>query len=73
MLRGVLGIPLLENKKVTKCPSHVFDRYEIHIQDFEDFLRDNHPFPVPVFPKMIKDEVPEIPKLKNKSRKIEGA
>ena len=33
---GVLGIPLLENRKVTKCPFHVFDRYEIHIQDFEE-------------------------------------
>ena len=38
MLRG---IPLLENKKFvgfTKCPFHVFDRSEIHIQDFVDFI-----------------------------------
>ena len=27
--------PLFENKKVTKSPSPVFDRYEIHAQDFE--------------------------------------
>ena len=26
-----------------------FDRYEIHIQDFEDFYGDLHHFPVPVF------------------------
>ena len=36
---GVLGIPLLENTKVTKFPFHVFDRYEINILDFEDLLR----------------------------------
>ena len=29
---GVLGIPSLENTKVTKYPFRVFDRYEIHIQ-----------------------------------------
>ena len=33
---GVLGISLLENGKVTKFAFHVFGRYEIHIQDFED-------------------------------------
>ena len=34
----MLGLPLPENMKVTKCSSHVFDRYEIHIQDFVDFI-----------------------------------
>ena len=34
----VLGVPLLENRKVTKLPFHIFDRYETHFQDFEDFV-----------------------------------
>ena len=33
-----LGIPLPENRKVTTFPFHVFDRYEIHIQAFVDFI-----------------------------------
>ena len=33
-----LGIPLPENRKVTKFPFHVFDRYEIHIQGFVHFI-----------------------------------
>ena len=34
--QGVLVVPLLENRKVTEFPFHVFDRYEIHIQDFQE-------------------------------------
>ena len=37
MLWGA-GNSLTWNAKTTKLPSHVFDRYEIHIQDFEDLL-----------------------------------
>ena len=33
-----LGIPLPENRKVTKMPFHAFDRYGIHIQAFVHFL-----------------------------------
>ena len=36
---GVLGIPLLENRKVGRFSFHVFyDRYEMHIQAFLDFI-----------------------------------
>ena len=64
---GLLGIPLLENKKgfkflgflvskksscfqtifvtyFTKLPFHVFDRYEININDFGDFSRESSSF-----------------------------
>ena len=44
----VLGIPLLENAKVTQLPFHVFDRYEIHIQDLKMFYEVLHHFPVHV-------------------------
>ena len=37
-VQGVLGIALLENRKVDKCQFHVFDQYEIHIQDLVDFI-----------------------------------
>ena len=48
--REAWGIPLLENTKLTKCSFHgFFDRYEINIQDFEDFYGDLHNFPVSVF------------------------
>ena len=40
----VLGIPLLENTKVTKFPVRVFDRHEIHIHDFEDCFRGSSSF-----------------------------
>ena len=43
MLR-VLGFPLLENTKVVKNPFHVFDRYEIHIQDRKDCLQGSSSF-----------------------------
>ena len=33
-----LGIPLPENRKVAKLPFHVFNRYEIHIQAFVNFI-----------------------------------
>ena len=36
---GVLGLPLLENQKVTTFPFHVFDSYETHIQYFWDFIK----------------------------------
>ena len=32
------GVPLLENRKVTRNPFHVFDRSEIHIQAFLDSI-----------------------------------
>ena len=35
---GVLVIPLLANRKVGKNSFHAFDRYEIHIQPFVDFI-----------------------------------
>ena len=35
---GMLVVPLLENRKVTKFSFHVFDRYEIHLQVFGDFI-----------------------------------
>ena len=35
---GVLGIPFLGKSKVSEFPFHVFDRYDTHIQDFEDIL-----------------------------------
>ena len=39
------GIPLFENRKLTKFPFHAFDRFEIHIQAFEDCLRGSSSFP----------------------------
>ena len=47
MLR-VLGIPLLENRTVTKFPFHVFDRYEIHIKDVEIVFWAIHHFPLQI-------------------------
>ena len=37
MLRGA-GISSPENTQVTKFQFHIFDGYEIHIQDFEETL-----------------------------------
>ena len=37
MLMGA-GVPLLENRKVGNFQFHVFDRYEIRIQVFVDFI-----------------------------------
>ena len=64
---GVLGSPSLENTKVTKCPFHVFDRYEIPIQDFEDCCTGIFIISwCPSSQKLIKDEVPKIcPKKQN--------
>ena len=33
-----MGIPLPENRKVTKLPFHDFDSYEIQIQASVDFI-----------------------------------
>ena len=52
-VEGCWGFRYLKIEKFvgfTKCPFHVFDRYEMHIQDFEDFGYGNlHHFPVSVF------------------------
>ena len=45
-----MGIPLFENRKVTKFPFNIFDRYEIHIQGFVD-LTNLHHFPTLIFTK----------------------
>ena len=34
----LLGITLLDNRRVTKFPFHIFDRYEIHIQVLVTFI-----------------------------------
>ena len=51
-------VPLLENKKVAKCPFRVFDRYEIQIQYFVDFIDAFfYHIPIVIFRKFYKREV----------------
>ena len=42
------------DSKIQKLPNFhfmLFDRYQIHIQDFEDFVWDLHHFPMPIYTK----------------------
>ena len=68
------GIPLLENKKVvgfTKFPFHVFDRYEIHIQAFWDFIYANFIiFPILIFTKYDKHEIRIFSKQKTHTQVV---
>ena len=45
---GCWGFPYMKIEKFvgfTKFPFHVFDKYEIHMQDFEELLRGSSSFP----------------------------
>ena len=58
--RGPMGFPYLKIEKLANYHFMFLDRYEIHIQDFEDLLRDLHHFWVSVFTQFDKNEIPEI-------------
>ena len=48
---GCWRFPYLKIQKLPNFHFMFFDRYEIHIQDFEDIYGNLHHFPVPVFTK----------------------
>ena len=67
-----LGVPLLENTKGTTFPFHVFHKYEIHIQDFEDCLGGSSSFPGARLPLFIFSKFKNLKMQSYKIPKCQG-
>ena len=67
-VEGCWGLPYLRIEKfvgLTKFPFHVFDRYDIHIHYFKDFIwRSFIICRCPSSPNLITNEAPEVSKKK---------
>ena len=59
MLSGAGGFPYLKIQMLPSCHFMFFDRYEIQIHDFGDFIYITtfHYFPVPIFTQLDQNEI----------------